>query len=82
MLNNGSGKYFSIDTIRNNNVYENNAIRYESDYTTEQLVLLYQGYEVPVLWNENNNPVEWEAISDYEEEEEEYAERAAYFKNL
>lgn len=61
-------KYFSIDTIRGNSVYENNAIRCESDYTTEQLALLYQGYEVPVLWDENNNPIEWEALSDYEED--------------
>lgn len=75
-------KYFNIDTINGNTVYENNAVRSEADYTTEQLALLYSGYEVPVLWNEKGISIEWEALSDWEDDNEEYAERAAYFKSL
>lgn len=63
---------FSVDTIKGNCVYERNGTGDSTQYTKEELIKLFQGFEIPVKYDENGYPIEYEALSEYEEYTEEY----------
>lgn len=60
--------WFNVDVIRENCVYEKAAVRSEKYYTAEEFEKFQQGCEVPTLFDDNDNPIEWECMSEEEEE--------------
>ncbi len=55
---------YSMDVIRDNQVFEKDCIRSQEDYTPEQWEALLNGEEVAVDWDEEGNPVEWHCINE------------------
>lgn len=53
-----------MDTINNNCVYKANRIADETDFTKEQLEILFDGGEIPVAFDDNDEPCEWEALNE------------------
>jgi len=62
-------KYFSIDTHRGNCIYVKNAVRSSEDYTAEEMAVLESGGEIPVVFDDDGEPIEWESMSLYDDEE-------------
>ena len=53
-----------MDTIYGNMVCKANRIADEKDFTPEQLDILFDGGEIPVAFDENDEPCEWEALNE------------------
>lgn len=51
-----------VDTIRGNQVFRGNRTAWESQYSREEWRSLLAGKEVPSDFDEDGEPVEWEAI--------------------
>lgn len=57
---------YTFNTIRGNSIYKKNFIKDIEEFTKEEQEVLLDGGEIPVEWDENDEPIEWCSI--YEEE--------------
>ena len=59
---------FSGGTVRGNQCFDYNFVGNLNDYTKEEQEALLRGEEIPSLYDEDGNVIEWTYICDDEEE--------------